>query len=833
MQAQSVQEAHTNNLLKKRNVCGTAVGEKWVEGKPTGEDAVLVFVQKKYSKNGLFRKYSADDEVPTNIDGVPTDIIEVGNIVKHGLRNKVRPIKPGYSCGHGKITAGTMGGFFYDKDGTPVILSNNHVVACFDDQTEVLTKSGFKFWSDVSDDDDFATLNTNTDELEYQKPSAMHAGYYNGPMHHYKSRFIDQCVTPNHRLYAKEDYKNNSKKNSAYKFIHAEDSVIEGNKTLRFKRWAKWHCATIEETKQQINLPITDMDSWLVFLGMFLAEGSTTYSPEYFDKSGKRKRGEQYITSVRNLDKEFLDNCKQALDTLGFHCFINYKSGYCRSYNRDLYEYCKQFGKCPDKYIPTEIKQLPPEKLSILLTALSCGDGCEPTRSKKRGLWNHKFTLSSKRLIDDIQELALKIGGTASISMQHGSTFNPKGVYYVANLIKTNLEPKITDYNIISYSGMVYCATVANGILLVRRNGKICWSGNSENRAKVNDPIYQPGPSDSRRRQRIGRLRKFTRINKSNNIQDSGIVEIDPELLKGNLVDPFYPIINESIAGFGDPKPNMQVQKCGRTTGYTTGRVMGMNGTFSVGYDFGVAKFNKCIILSAMSKGGDSGSVILDMDMNAVGLLFAGSSRVTLANPMSLIQQHYGLKIWDAPPAKEANISGDKWKKFTTDGSITQRKGVVTLNDNANHHCFLEHPLTGNTALVACTVNTGSDKGATWGPGLVLQFPDGILKVNLRYNGAFGGCFNGQEYLNVGKVKPNTNYRLRVRKHRNTWVGEVQDNNKWYTAVAIPQSIFRQNPVAVRIGKTGMMGSTRDHSPPRTKRAGAKGKCTVTDIVVR
>jgi hypothetical protein len=39
----------------------------------------------------------------------------------------------------------------------------------------------------------------------------------------------------------------------------------------------------------------------------------------------------------------------------------------------------------------------------------------------------------------------------------------------------------------------------------------------------------------------------------------------------------------------------------------------------------------------AMSQGGDSGSVVLDMNKRAVGLLFAGSSTATVMNPLPLV----------------------------------------------------------------------------------------------------------------------------------------------------------------------------------------------------
>ena len=37
------------------------------------------------------------------------------------------------------------------------------------------------------------------------------------------------------------------------------------------------------------------------------------------------------------------------------------------------------------------------------------------------------------------------------------------------------------------------------------------------------------------------------------------------------------------------------------------------------------------------SAGGDSGSLVLDMRRNAIGLLFAGSSQVTILNPINAV----------------------------------------------------------------------------------------------------------------------------------------------------------------------------------------------------
>ena len=71
-----------------------------------------------------------------------------------------------------------------------------------------------------------------------------------------------------------------------------------------------------------------------------------------------------------------------------------------------------------------------------------------------------------------------------------------------------------------------------------------------------------------------------------------------------------------------DDNDVLQVQKCGRTTCYTTGTVMDIDVTVDVGYESEggevTYRFVHQIFLTDMSDSGDSGSLILDMDMKPV-----------------------------------------------------------------------------------------------------------------------------------------------------------------------------------------------------------------------
>jgi hypothetical protein len=81
------------------------------------------------------------------------------------------------------------------------------------------------------------------------------------------------------------------------------------------------------------------------------------------------------------------------------------------------------------------------------------------------------------------------------------------------------------------------------------------------------------------------------------------------------------------------------VRKSGRTTELTIGEVTLLDATVNVGYPGDrIARFENQIVTSPMSKGGDSGSLMVAGDsLHAVGLLFAGSDLVTINNPIQAV----------------------------------------------------------------------------------------------------------------------------------------------------------------------------------------------------
>ena len=100
------------------------------------------------------------------------------------------------------------------------------------------------------------------------------------------------------------------------------------------------------------------------------------------------------------------------------------------------------------------------------------------------------------------------------------------------------------------------------------------------------------------------------------------------------------------------------VKKSGRTTGLSRSTISALNATVSVGYDTecGGSTFTKTFTgqimvnnrRSAFLNSGDSGSLMVeDVTTNprAVGLLFAGSSSIAVANPIGDVLSHLGVTM--------------------------------------------------------------------------------------------------------------------------------------------------------------------------------------------
>ncbi|PRY14056.1 hypothetical protein [Kineococcus rhizosphaerae] len=175
----------------------------------------------------------------------------------------------------------------------------------------------------------------------------------------------------------------------------------------------------------------------------------------------------------------------------------------------------------------------------------------------------------------------------------------------------------------------------------------------NSDQAALEDPVLQPGPYDGgTAADRVGRLARAVALDAGGgNAVDAAIA-----LLEDDQVDLEYPV--GRLVGWTDPDDEVAVEKVGRTTGWTKGRISAIElDDVAVQYPVGVVSFDGQIEVEgdagAFSAGGDSGSLVYRPDTRqAVGLLFAGSERggangagLTFCNPIGLVLSALGATL--------------------------------------------------------------------------------------------------------------------------------------------------------------------------------------------
>ncbi len=115
---------------------------------------------------------------------------------------------------------------FLDTAAALMTMQDAGLDACYDDKTDVLTYDGWKNWTEVSKEDKFATVNSDTHAIEYQRATQLIKHKYNGDLYLFQSRYVDLAVTPNHRMYVRKRGKEN------FEIIQASDLCMKDKEFL-------------------------------------------------------------------------------------------------------------------------------------------------------------------------------------------------------------------------------------------------------------------------------------------------------------------------------------------------------------------------------------------------------------------------------------------------------------------------------------------------------------------------------------------------------------------------------------------------------------------------
>lgn len=346
----------------------------------------------------------------------------------------------------------------------------NAVIYCFDKETEILTKEGWKLLKDVNiNRDTFLSREPGTKQLDYLKADYYTHYHYTGKMCHYTGRQLDFCVTPDHKIFCAK--KTGRKKEKVEQFITAQEFSKKNTNWVFVKGGAIWN-GTNPKTFNLCGQPV-DFIKFARLLGIFLTDGSVNSQGNITIVQSK----DNIIKIIRNLLIELKLSYTEH----------EYAKGITTFYISKIYkDFFSQFYDKQKRKIPDSFKNASVAAISELIEGILDGD----SDSERRRIW-----LSSQTLVDDIQECLFKIGKSSNYSIA------PPKASYLANenrIIQGNLNqytvsiletenPTYYKNNIKweDYDDEVYCVTLEKWhTVLIRRNGKTIWLGQC-------DPPYQ------------------------------------------------------------------------------------------------------------------------------------------------------------------------------------------------------------------------------------------------------------------------------------------------------------------------------------------------------
>lgn len=342
----------------------------------------------------------------------------------------------------------------------------DNAFCCFDDQTEVLTSDGWKLFQDVGDET-VATVGMDTKILEWQKPTHKLRKRWDGDLVYSEPsrEGVNFAVTPDHDMVLQKLFGDRGW------LKRKADKLTSGC----FQFPTRFMTDNSDESGTVFNVPhvhkckrlSTNRGAFAEFLGLVISEGNINTAPNY---------------QVRIVQKWFVDEVRAVIAATGWnHCEHVNKKGVTEFTisSRPLAEFLIANGlgeQSRSKRIPRFAMMWDAASLSRLLKGLMLGDGRKKfTNDNGTRMFSESYHTSSVGLASDVQELASRLGRPSKVATESRRGFGSvDSLIYTVRLVNSTgarVNPKKLDRR--KYSGYVYCLTVPNGTLVVRRNGGI------------------------------------------------------------------------------------------------------------------------------------------------------------------------------------------------------------------------------------------------------------------------------------------------------------------------------------------------------------------------
>ena len=337
--------------------------------------------------------------------------------------------------------------------------------ACVDSETECLTISGWKKYSELLKDDLIASYDHSTKSMHYKPIRNIHIyNVVDENLLEISSNTLSMLVTKNHRqlVYNKKTNK------TLYKEFH------EINQYDKFATFEKWSSFSIPDNSP---IELWELMGWISSDGHY-TQRSIHITQSYTVNKSKCKRIEFLLDSL-NFDykihkiKRIIKNKKYLYYDFSFKL-------------KDSYQI---FNHMPNKKPQWYFSLLSIDKIKAFVDGFIGGDGSIRKDDKRISI-----SQKDKNVMDILQIMVNKLGYRSILSKKKNED------NYLMSLTKNkyvtarNTEGKGLKIKEKKYTGIVWCPETVDGNFLMRKDGKIVITGNSYPTQLLEKPIKAGSP---------------------------------------------------------------------------------------------------------------------------------------------------------------------------------------------------------------------------------------------------------------------------------------------------------------------------------------------------
>ncbi len=346
--------------------------------------------------------------------------------------------------------------------------------ACVDENTEILTWSGWKDYKTLKIDDKISTFDILSDKIHYHVPYNIHIYDYNGILIHIKNQWIDQLVTPNHRVLLK--YMHSTKKkisDSNWKYVNAEDITPFSGVLIP-------NAGKYQEGIHSIGIEKAELLGWIITKGHILSNGSI----QIYQSISANKQKVERIKNLLDITEQkytFHSRSRKYKDRISKEAIFSLNK--TQNDNSWIFKWI-DLSKKPS----WELLHLRYEELYALFNGLIDGDGYRRIDGRISFKQNNLYTHDWFRCLST--HLGMRTSLHTRTRIHQGATTHVTMKKY-SQIHQSTFKECISKEH---YCGIVWCPELHNSNFIAKRNNKIYITGNTFPLELVRIPILSTCP---------------------------------------------------------------------------------------------------------------------------------------------------------------------------------------------------------------------------------------------------------------------------------------------------------------------------------------------------